>query len=327
MRRRVFIAGLGAVVAWPLAALAQRQTMPVIGYLGIGPNFTSHDTVAALHSGLSETGYVHGRNLAVEYRWAAEDHLEQLASLADDLVRRQVAVIVAPHTAAAIAAKKATTSIPIVFGVGVDPVETGLVASLNRPGGNLTGISSLLTATAAKRVELIHQLTPTTTSIAFLVNPSDAVFAETQAAETQSAARALGLRLLVVKASDPSELEPAFSTLALEKPGGLVVSGGALFSKYSDQLIVLANRHRIPAMYPYREVTVGGGLISYGTDLPFTWRLIGGYAGRILKGEKPANLPVQQVTKMQLVINLKTAKALGLTIPETLLATADEVIQ
>jgi putative tryptophan/tyrosine transport system substrate-binding protein len=327
MRRREFIAVLGsAAAAWPLAARAQRPTVPVIGYLSANPQDTPHDAVSAFHLGLFEAGYVEGRNLVVEYRWA-ENHLERLPGMADDLVRRQVAVIIAPHTASAVAAKAATKSIPIVFGVGVDPVETGLVASLNRPGGNLTGISSLLVSTATKRLELLHELMPAAASIAFLVNPTDAVFADTQTRETQIAARALGVNLLILYASDPSEFEPAFASLALKQAGGLVISGGALFSNYSDRLVSLATHHRVPTMYSYREVTTGGGLMSYGTDLPFTWHLIGVYAGRILKGEKPADLPVQQVTKLQLVINLKTAKALGLTIPETLLATADEVIQ
>jgi putative ABC transport system substrate-binding protein len=327
MRRREFIAGLGGAVAWPLAARAQQLAVPVIGYLGIGPSGAPYGAVTALLRGLSEIGYVEGRNLTVEYRWAAEDHLERLSGLADDLVRRQVAVIIAPHTAAAVAAKAATKSIPIVFGVGVDPVGTGLVASLNRPGGNLTGISSLLAATATKRLELLHELVPAAASIALLVNPTDAVFADTQTRETQVAARALGVHLLILNAIDPSEFEPAFKSLVLERAGGLVISGGALFANYSDRLVALATHHRLPTMYSYREVTTSGGLMSFGTDLPFTWHLIGTYAGRILKGEKPADLPVQQVTKMKLVINLKTAKTLGLTIPETLLATADEVIQ
>ena len=327
MRRREFIVGLGGAVAWSAAARAQRSAITVIGYLGIGPHGAPFEAVAALHRGLSETGYIEGRNLAVEYRWTAEDHLERLPGLADDLVRRKVAVIIAPHTAAAIAAKTATKSTPIVFGVGVDPVQTGLVVSLNHPGGNLTGVSSLLTATASKRLELLHEVTPTTASMALLVNPADAVFADTQTKETQLAARALGVQLLILNARDPSEFDPAFATLVRERAGGLVVTGGALFSNYSDRLVALATRHRVPTIYAYREVTANGGLMSYGTDLPFTWHLIGVYAGRILKGENLANLPVQQVTKMQLVINVKTAKALNLTIPETLLATADEVIQ
>ena len=211
--------------------------------------------------------------------------------------------------------------------MGVDPVQTGLVVSLNHPGGNLTGVSSLLTATASKRLELLHEVDPPTASMALLVNPADAVFADTQTKETQLAARALGVQLLILNARDPSEFDPAFATLVRERAGGLVVTGGALFSNYSDRLVALAIRHRVPTIYAYREVTANGGLMSYGTDLPFTWHLIGVYAGRILKGENLANLPVQQVTKMQLAINVKTAKALNLTIPETLLATADEVIQ
>jgi putative ABC transport system substrate-binding protein len=325
MRRREFIAGLGSAAAWPVVARAQQRSSPVIGYLD--PRFPDRSRVdiAAVHRGLSESGYAEGRNLMVEYRWAS-DHREQLPALADDLVRRDVAVIVAVSTSAAAAAKAVTKSIPIVFAVGVDPVEAGFVASLNRPGGNLTGIVSLFAAVVAKRVQLMHELAPGATSIGFLVDSTDPV-GEAQARETQAAARLLGLRPVIATANDESTIETAFTTLVHEGIGGLVVAGGGLFSGHAELLVALEARHHIPTMYSDRRYVLAGGLMSYGTDLPETRRLAGVYAGRILRGEKPADLPVQQVTKVQLSINLKTANALGLAIPETLLATADEVIQ
>jgi putative tryptophan/tyrosine transport system substrate-binding protein len=320
MRRREFIPGLGGAVAWPLAARAQQSTLPIIGYLSAGSLDPNREVVAAFQRGLSEIGYVEGRNLAVEYRWA-EDHDDQLPALAADLIRRQVAVIVAIPTLAALAAKATTESTPIVFSVGSDPVAIGLVASLNRPGGNLTGISNLLFAVVAKRLQLLHELVPTAPSIAYLVNPTNPVFAEPETRELQGAARTLGVRLLILTASDQSELEAAFATLVRERAGGLVVGGDLLFV----DLVALAARHRVPAIYPLATAT--GGLMSYGPDFHESARRVGIYAGRILKGAKAADLPVQQVTKIELVINLKTAKALGLAIPETLLAIADEVIQ
>jgi putative ABC transport system substrate-binding protein len=325
MKRREFIAGLGSAVAWPAVAPAQ-PGLPVIGYLEPGSFGTRPDAKAAVHRGLSETGYIEGQNLTVEYRWA-EDRFDRLPALSGDLVRRQVRVIVAISTPTAVAAKAATQTIPIVFAIGADPVKIGLVASLNRPDSNLTGIYNLGTAVVAKRLELLHQLVPAAASIAYLVNPTDRVFAEAQTREMQVAARALGLALLIVNASEESEFEAAFATIVRERAGGLVVAGGALASSHVDQLAALGTRHRVPTMYVDRKHTAAGGLVSYGTDLPDTWRRAGVYAGRILKGEKPTDLPVQQVTKIELVINLKTAKSLGLTIPETLLATADEVIQ
>jgi putative ABC transport system substrate-binding protein len=300
--------------------------MPVIGLLDAGSLETRREYIAALHRGLSETGYFEGRNLAVEYRWA-EDRLDRLPALAADLVRRQVAVIIATPTPAALAAKAATKSISIVFSLGSDPVEIGLVASLNRPGGNITGITSLNLAVAAKRLELLHEVVPTATLIAVLVNPTNPVYTEAETSEFQVAARTLGVRLLILRASDSSEFEAAFASLDHNKAGGLVVSGEALFLRHSDRLVVLAARYRVPAGYGYSATAAAGGLMSYGTDYPDAQRQAGVYVGRILKGERPADLPVQQVTKMQLVINVRTAKALGLTIPETLLATADEVIQ
>jgi putative tryptophan/tyrosine transport system substrate-binding protein len=315
---------LGSAAAWPAVARAQQAAVPVIGWLDSGfPNRLSE--IAAVRRGLSEAGYIEGRNLVVEYRWG-EERRERLPVLADDLVRREVAVIIAISTSSAAAAKAATKSIPIVFAIGVDPVETGLVASLNRPGGNLTGIVSLLVATAAKRVQVLHELAPTAATVGFLLDPSD-VFAEAQAREMEAAARLLGVHPMIVTASDESELETVFATLVREKVGGLSVAVGGWFYSTPELLIALAARYRIPTMYGDRRYLLAGGLMSYGTDLPETRRLAGVYAGRILKGEKPGDLPVQQVTKMQLAINLKTANALGLTIPETLLATAERVIE
>jgi putative tryptophan/tyrosine transport system substrate-binding protein len=326
MNRRAFITLLGGSAAWPRAVRAQQLGTPVIGYLEAGSLEKTRENVAAVHRGLSETGYVEGRNLAVEYRWA-EDRLERLPALADDLVRRQVAVIVATTTPAAFAAKAATKSIPIVISIGADPVETGLVASLNRPGGNITGISNLNTTVEAKRLQLLHELVPAATSIAFLVNPTNAVLAETQTRELQVAARTLGVRLLVLNASDPSEFEAAFTTLARERAGGLVVGSDALFSNRLNQLVALAIRHAMPTIFARREAATAGGLMSYGTDYFDALRQVGVYTGRVLNGAKPAELPVQQVTKVDLIVNVRTAKALGLTIPPTLIALADEVIE
>jgi putative ABC transport system substrate-binding protein len=300
---------------------------PVIGYLGAGTLDTERETVAAFHRGLSETGYVEGRNVATEYRWA-ESHNDRLAGLTSELVRREVAVIVAvAGGAGALAAKAAAKSIPIVFQVGFDPVAAGLVASLNRPGSNLTGIFVLNAAAVAKRLEQLHELVLAATTIAYLVNPTNPVFAEAEKRELQVAARTLGVRLLILNASDPSGFEGAFATLVRERAGGLVVSGDLLFFNHTHQLVALAALHAVPAIYGRRDYTVAGGLMSYGPDFYDTARQVGVYTSRILNGEKPADLPVEQSTKVELIINLKTAKALGLTVPETLLATADEVIQ
>jgi len=302
-----------------------QQTVPVIGYLGNG----THETglyVNALKRGLSEAGYVEGRDLVIEYRWA-EYRLERLPALAADLVRHRVALIVAGTTPAALASKAATNLIPIVFQIAADPVATGLVASLSRPGGNATGIYNLIVDLAAKRLELLHEMVPAATSIAFLTNPTDPAFAEPEARELQAAARILGLRLLALNVSDNSEFEGAFAALAHERVGALLIGGEAVFGNNRDPLVALASRYRVPAMHPSREHTEAGGLMSYGTNLSDIFREVGGYAGRILKGEKPANLPVQQAAKVELVINMKTAKALGLTLPLTLLGRADEVIE
>jgi putative ABC transport system substrate-binding protein len=328
LTRREFISLLGgAAAAWPRAARAQQRAMPVIGYLALGTLDTTRETVAEFHRGLSEIGYVEGRNLAVEYRWA-EYHSERLAALAEDLARRQVDVIIALTIPAALAAKAATKSIPVVFQVAVDPVEAGLVTSLNRPDGNLTGISILLTALVGKRLELMRELTPGATSIAYLVNPERGALDVTETRELQVAARILGVRLLVLNTRDPSEFEAAFATIVREGAGGLLVSGYQFFGRYSDRLVELAARHRVPVIYATRAAPSAGGLMSYGpANLEVVWRQEGLYAGRILKGEKPANLPVQQVTKIELVVNLNTARALGLTVPPSILIRAEEVIE
>jgi putative tryptophan/tyrosine transport system substrate-binding protein len=326
MRRRDFIAGFGSTAAWPVVAKGQQATIPVIGFLHEGTLDTARKFVAEFHRGLSGTGYIENRNVAVQYRWA-EEHSERLPGLASELVHRQVAVVVALTTPTALAAKAATNSIPIVFSIGSDPVEIGLVDNLNQPGGNLTGICTLNIAVAAKRLELLHELVPAATLIAYLVNPTNAVYAEAEVREAQIAAQTLGVHLLILKAGDPSEFEAAFATLVVERAGGLVVGGDALFFNHSDQLAALAARHAMPAIYRSRDTVAAGGLVSYGTDLGEAWRQAGVYAGRILKGEKPADLPVQLVTKVILAINTKTAKAIGLTFPLKLLGRADEVIE
>jgi len=290
MRRRDFIAGLGAA-AWPLAARAQQRTPPVIGYLDPASLETRRLFIASVQRGLSDAGFVEGRNLAAEYRWA-EDHYDRLPALAADLVRRRVDVVVAMTMAAVQAAKAATNAIPIVFGIADDPVETGLVASLNRPGGNLTGITSLNIAVSVKRLELLHQLVPAASLIGILVNPANRVSAEAETTELQAAAQILGVRLLILNASDASEIEAAFATLVREGAGGLVISGDLFFAVHADQLVALEARYRVPAVHSGLIVPAAGGLVSYGTDFPDAWQIVGGYAGRILKGEKPADLPV-----------------------------------
>jgi putative tryptophan/tyrosine transport system substrate-binding protein len=329
MRRREVIAGLGGAAAWPLVARGQQSTVPVVGYLnGFSPNdVLFQNVVSYFRQGLAETGYVEGQNVAIEYRWA-EEHNDRLPALVADLIRRRVAVIVVANTtAAALAAKAATETIPIVFNMGTDPVAIGLVASLRHPGGNLTGTSILTTAIMAKRLELLHELVPAATRIALLSNPTNPLVVETETSEAKSAAHALGLQLLVLSASNESEIEAAFETLAQQKAEGLLVSADVFFLARRDQVVALAAHHAVPAIYAYSDLTLAGGLMSYATSRFDAAHLLGVYTGRILKGEKPADLPVQQSTRIEMVLNLKTAKALGLTIPETLLATADEVIQ
>jgi ABC-type uncharacterized transport system substrate-binding protein len=326
MRRRDFITLLGGAAAWPLAAHAQ-QPLPVVGYLGTETPELWASRLRAFHQGLGETGFVEGRNVAIEYRWA-EGRNERLPALASDLVQRQVNVLAAPgSTASVLAAKAATQTIPIVFMVGTDPVQIGLVASLNRPGGNLTGIVNLTIEMAAKRFEVLHELVPAATSLALLVNWANRVNAEALVTETQRAARSLGVDLLVLNASSQTEIEAAFATLVDRRVGGLSIGSDALFITHYDQIIALADRHKLPTIDQFREFTTAGGLVSYGPNSFDTWRPVGVYTGRILKGEKPADLPVQQATKVELTINLKAAKALGITFPLTVLGRADEVIE
>jgi putative ABC transport system substrate-binding protein len=297
--------------------------VPVIGFLY--PQSADEIHTVPFFQGLKETGYVEGQNVAVEYRYA-ENQLDRLPALAADLVRRRVAVIVAGGGRAARAAKAATTTIPIVFGIGADPVASGLVASLNRPAANLTGIAILTGELTSKRLQLLHELIPNAALVGVLADPASLV-TPSVIADLQRAARTLGLQLLIVNARTESDLEPAFVTFSQQRVGAVLVGSSTLYNRRTELLAALAARHALPAIYPYPEYALAGGLMSYGTSSSYTNRQAGIYTGRILKGEKPADLPVQQVTKIELTINLKTAKALGLTIPETLLATADEVIQ
>jgi putative ABC transport system substrate-binding protein len=326
MRRRKFITLLGgAAAAWPLAARAQQSAMPVIGFLGTASPDLWADRLRAFHQGLNETGYVEGRDVTIEYRWAQDQNV-RFPALASDLVGRQVTVIAAGSFAAALAAKAATTTIPIIFAMAGDPVEVGLVTSLSRPGGNLTGATNLNHEILPKRLELLHELVPTATAIAFLVNPTEPS-AESQSSDVQVAARALGRQLHILYASTEPEFDKVFATLAELRAGGLVIGTDTFFTSRREKLAALSVRHAMPTIYQYREFASAGGLMSYGGSLTDMYRLNGVYTGRILKGEKPADLPVQQATKVELIINLKTAKALGLDVPPTLLARADEVIE
>jgi putative ABC transport system substrate-binding protein len=328
MKRREFIAGLGSAAAWPLVARAQQAAMPVIGIVNTGSADASAGLVAAVRKGLGETGYVEGQNVAVEYHWL-EGQFDRLPSLMADLVRRRVAVIATPGTTAgSIAAKAATTTIPIVFNVAEDPVKLGLVASLARPGGNATGINSFNVEVVAKRLELLHELVPVAVRIAVLVNPANQPGgAGPPLREVQDAARTIGLQIRVLNASTSREIDAAFAALARERPDALFVAPDTFFDSRRVQIATLAAHGRIAAAFENRDFVAAGGLMSYGTDRMDRFRQVGVYIGKILNGAKPADFPVEQATKFELVINLKTAKALGLTIPETLLATADEVIQ
>ena len=327
MRRREFITLLGSAAAWPLAARAQQSAMPVIGFLGAELPDRWASRTRALHQGLGETGYVEGRNVAIEYRWAAGQN-DRLPALAADLVRSRAKVIVTPgSTPATLAAKAATKTVPIVFYVGGDPVELGLVASLNRPGGNLTGVTTLTSEVGPKRLQLLYELVPTATIVALLVNPTNPDLAEPATKDLQAAARTLGVQLHVLHASVERDFDAVFSSLVQQRVSALVIVNDALFSTRVEQLAVLAIRHAVPAVYQFREFVAAGGLMSYGTGFIDAFRQVGVYTGRILGGEKPADLPVQQTTKAELIINLKTAKALGLTVPTALLVRADEVIE
>jgi putative ABC transport system substrate-binding protein len=326
MRRREFIAGLGSAAAWPMAVRAQQSAMPAIGYLGVQSADDDYkDNTIPFLQGLKETGYVDGQNVAIEYRWA-ENQFDRLPALAADLVRRRVAVILAAGTPAALAAKGATATIPIVFSSGADPVALGLVASLNRPGANVTGIANLGIELAPKQLQLLRELIPNAAAFGVLVDPAFPA-TPTTIADLDAAARTLGLRLVVVNARTDRDLEPGFASFSQQRVGAVLIGNSTFFGRRVEQLASLAARHALPAIYSYREYALVGGLMGYGSSFGYFYRQAGIYAGRILKGEKPADLPVQQITKIELVINLQTAKALGLTIPETLLATADEVIQ
>jgi putative tryptophan/tyrosine transport system substrate-binding protein len=328
MRRREFVTLLGgAAVAWPLAAHAQQPAMPVIGFLNLVSPDTYADRLRAFRQGLKDTGYVEGENVAIDYRWA-DNQIDRLSPMAAELVRRRVAVITAAGgPAAAVAAKAATTTIPIVFSTTEDPVRLGFVASLARPGGNLTGINSLIGELVAKRLELLRELVPVVTRVAVLVNPADASSAGTTLKDVEAAAGAMGLQIRIVNASAGRELDAAFAGFVHERPDAIFVAGQPFFTSRRVQLALLAAHHSIPAIYGVREIAEVGGLMSYGINLVDGWRQIGVYTGRILKGAKPADLPVEQASKFQLVINLQTAKILGLTIPPSLLARADEVIE
>src|SRR5262245_10753667 len=323
--RRGVIGLVGGAAAWPFAARAQQPAMPVIGYLNYGSTESDASRLTGVRRGLNQTGYVEGRNFVMEYRWAGNQP-DQLQALAAGLIQLQVAVIVAAGVLPALAAKAATTSIPIVFNVGADPVQFGLVASLNRPGGNLTGVNQFIGELGAKGLALLHDLVPGAATIGFLENPNNPT-SELMTRDMLAAASVVGLKVQILKAGTDREIDAAFASLVQERTGALLVGTDAFLNNRIERLAELAARHAIPTMYPSREFIVAGGLISYGTSLIETYRQVGLYTGRILKGEKPADLPVIQATKIALVINLKTAKALDLQIPDRLLALADEVIE
>jgi putative ABC transport system substrate-binding protein len=326
MRRREFIALLGgATAAWPVAARAQQGAVPVVGVLHIGSPGRSARQLVEFRKGLSEAGYIEGRNVAVEYRWA-EGQFDRLPELTADLVRRHVAVIAAASLPAVLAAKAATATIPVVFEIGGDPVKLGLVDSLNRPGGTLTGFTQFGNVLAPKQFELLHEVVPKAVKIGMFVNPNNPN-ASSDARAVQAAAETMGLQVLVLNVTGERDLEASFATLVENGVGGLLVSITLSLGSLTDQTIALAAHYAIPAVYAFRDEAAAGGLMSYGTDEAATFHQVGAYAGRILKGEKPADLPVQQSTKVELIVNLKTAKALGITFPLPLLGRADEVIE
>jgi putative tryptophan/tyrosine transport system substrate-binding protein len=326
MRRRDFVTLLGgSAIAWPLAVQAQQRPMPVVGFVNAVSPSGSYPPLPAFLKGLAETGFVEGRNVAIEYRWA-EGHYERLPALIADLVQHKVSVIAATGTPAAVAAKTATATIPIVFEMGSDPVELGLVASLSQPGGNVTGVANFTIELASKQLGLLHELVPRTTTIAALFNPN---FAGTEKLlrDAEVAARVLGLQLIVLKASTEEEIEKVFATVAPQGAGALFVGIDSFFAARRDQIIALAARNKLPAIYGWREFVVSGGLMSYGTDFADAYHQAGIYTGRILRGEKPADLPVQRSTKFEFVINSKTAKALGIDVPNSMQLLATEVIE
>jgi ABC-type uncharacterized transport system substrate-binding protein len=328
MRRREFILLLGgAAAAWPVAARAQQVTVPVIGFLGPGSAQSDAARAIGFRQGLGEAGLIEGRNLTIEYRWA-DSHYDRLPALATELVHRQVAVIATSSTPAALAAKAATPTIPIVFETATDPVKLGLVASLNRPGGNVTGVTQVSAEMTPKRLELLHELLPQAGSLALLINPTAPELAEGQVREVRSAAQSRGIHLHVLNASTEQDLDKAFAKLTELRAGGLVIGGDALFTRHLKRLAALTVQYAVPAIYQYREFAEAGGLMSYGSNITDTHRLVGLYAGRILKGANAADLPVQQATtKVEMYINFKTARALGITISLPLSGRADEIFE
>jgi putative ABC transport system substrate-binding protein len=326
LRRREFIVALGGSAAWPLAARAQQTAMPVIGFLSSTSPDGTTERLRGFRQGLKETGYVERENVAIEYRWA-ENQIHRLPSLAAELVRRQVAVIAAPNTLATLAAKPATSSVPIVFLVGEDPVRLGIVSSLARPGGNLTGVNLFSGELTAKRLELLREMVPGAARIAALVNPASAATTETTLRDLQAAARAMGSQIQILNASTSRDIDAAFATFVNERPDAVFVGIDVFFNLRRAQLVNLASRHALPAIYVNRDFAEIGGLMSYGSDIADSWRQVGIYTGRILKGVKPADLPIVQASKFELVINHQAARMLGLTVPDKLLVAADEVIE
>ncbi len=325
MRRREFMAMLGGAAVWPVAVCGQQSAIPVIGFLHASSPGPYAPMVAGFGQGLKELGYSEGQNVQIEYRWA-EGHYDRLPALAADLVQRQVTVIATGGTPTAFAAKAATSAIPIVFNVGTDPVRAGLVASLSRPGANMTGVAILTSEMSPKLLELLHELVPSAAIVALLINPTNPNVVEEMKA-LQGAARSLGLQLRILNANNEGEIEAAFAALVEQRVGSVVVPADPFLNSRRDQIVALAARHRMPAIYSVSEITSSGGLMSYGISLTDTYRHAGIYAGKILRGAKPADLPVQQVTKLELVVNLMTARALGIEVPGSLLARADEVIE